>query len=175
MIHCQRFHSLTLCLAVTALLSAAPPSLAQSSDKEMALKARELQQSDEDHAQHGDLPGTKGKFRGVYYGYLPCSDPDCSGLKMTLSLNANNNYLLVIQPASMKNRETFEKGKYDWNDETGRLSLTPFKESLQGRLMAIREDGLLILNGDGKAPLGDTDRYLLKRSDTAGNREMHIH
>ena len=165
---------LTMGFLSTALLMQSVPLRAET-DKEMALKARELQVQDDDHAKHGDFPKMKGQFRGVYYGYLPCPEPDCSGLKMTLSLNATNHYLLVIQQASLKNRETFEKGQYQWDEDQGRVTLTPFKETLPARLLAIKEEGLLVLNGDGKPPPGETSSYLLKRSDSAGNREMHIH
>ena len=157
------------------LLALSAPLYAES-DKEMALKARELQHGDSmDHSEHSALPETKGTFRGVYYGYLPCNEEDCKGIKMTLSLNATNNYLLVIQPAKLKNRESFEKGKYEWNEANGRVTLTPYKE-LPKRLLSIQGDGnLLLLDEEGKPHAGSLDPYMLKRSDSAGNREMHIH
>ena len=96
-------------------------------------------------------------------------------LKMTLSLNPKNNYLLVIQPAKPQNRESFEKGKYQWDDNKGVVLLNPNKDTPQRRL-AIKDEGtLLYLSDDGMSILGDQDRYLLQRSDRAGNREMHIH
>lgn len=144
--------------------------------QEKALKAREMgQQGVMDHSTHANPADTVGQFRGVFYGYLPCQEENCKGLKMTLSLNPKNNYLLVIQPAKPQNRESFEKGKYDWNIGKGVVTLTPNKEAPQRRL-AIKDDGaLLYLSSDGGPLPGDQDRYLLKRSDVAGNREMHIH
>jgi hypothetical protein len=150
------------------------------SDKELqekALKAREqTQMGTMDHATHGMSGDSAGKFRGVFYGYLPCHEENCNGLKMTLSLNAKNNYLLVIQPAKPQNRESFEKGKYEWDDANRIVLLTPNKDAPQRRL-AIEDQGTLVyLNQDGTPiPENQKDKYLLQRSDQAGNREMHIH
>lgn len=143
--------------------------------QERALKAREQTQSGEmDHSAHA-AEEAKGKFRGVFYGYLPCDEEHCDGLKMTLSLNPKNRYLLVIQPAKPQNRESFEKGKYQWDDAQGLVLLSPNNGGPQRRL-AIKDDGtLLYLSGDGKSLSSNQDRYLLQRSDKAGNREMHIH
>ena len=144
---------------------------------EKALKAREMQQaSDMDHSGHNAADASAGIFRGVYYGYLPCQEKDCDGVKFTLSLNPKNSYLLVIQPAKALNRETFEKGKYDWNDNQKLLILNPNKEGSQARRLTIRDDGSLqVLNFEGKPAVGSIDRYILKRSDLSDNREMHIH
>lgn len=144
--------------------------------QEKALKAREMNQRGAmDHSAHALDEEAKGKFRGVFYGYLPCYDEDCDGVKMTLSLNPKHNYLLVIQPAKPQNRESFEKGKYQWDDNKRTLLLTPNKEAPQRRL-AIKDEGTLLYLRDDGAPLpGDQDRYLLQRSDKAGHREMHIH
>lgn len=162
--------------ALVACMLLAPASIRAETDKEMALKARELQHGDSaDHSQHGALPGDKGSFRGVYYGYLPCNEEECKGIKMTLSLNATNKYLLVIQPAKFRNRESFEKGSYEWDEAKGRLTLTPNKEAPK-RYLSIQGDGnLLMLADEDRQHPGNQDPYMLKRSDTAGNREMHIH
>jgi len=144
--------------------------------QEKALKARELsQQGSIDHSAHASPERGADKFRGVFYGYLPCHEENCDGLKMTLSLNPKNNYLLVIQPAKPQNRESFEKGKYEWDDSKGIVLLTPNKDAPQRRL-AIKDEGtLLYLNDDRISLPRDQDRYLLQRSERAGNREMHIH
>ena len=144
--------------------------------QEKALKARELsQQGVIDHSAHTRTEKETGKFRGVFYGYLPCHEENCNGLKMTLSLNPKSNYLLVMQPAKPQNRESFEKGKYEWDDTKGILLLTPNNEAPQRRL-AIKDEGtLLYLSDDRMSIIRDQDRYLLQRSDKAGNREMHIH
>ena len=144
--------------------------------QEKALRARELiQRGAMDHSAHAGTEEATGDFRGVFYGYLPCHEEECDGVKMTLSLNAKNKYLLVTQPAKPQNREFFEKGKYEWDDTKGIVLLTPNKEAPQHRL-AIKEEGtLLYLNNDGTPMPGNPDRYLLQRSDRAGNREMHFH
>lgn len=143
--------------------------------QEKALKAREQQQGGMDHSAHSGAEDSAGKFRGVFYGYLPCHEEECNGIKMTLSLNARNRYLLVIQPAKPQNRESFEKGKYEWDENEGVVTLTPNKETPERRL-AIKDNGtLLYLTSNGAHMSGDRDRYLLQRSDQANNREMHIH
>ncbi|QSA95997.1 copper resistance protein NlpE N-terminal domain-containing protein [Methylococcus sp. EFPC2] len=144
--------------------------------QEKALKSRELNKLGAmDHSGHAGSGEAAGKYRGVFYGYLPCKEENCNGIKMTLSLNPKNNYLLVIQPAKPQNRESFEKGKYEWSEATGTVLLTSNKEAPQRRL-AIKDEGtLLYLNNGGKPVPGDQDRYLLQRSDKANNREMHIH
>lgn len=166
-----------LFIAFGAWLSLTNTAWAES-DKELAEKAamaREAQRhGGMDHSDHAGSEAA-GKFRGVFYGYLPCLEEGCNGIKMTLSLNARNNYLLVIQPAKLLNRESFEKGKYQWDDTNGMVLLTPNKDAPQRRL-AIKDEGtLLYLSSDGGPLPGDQDKYLLQRSDKSNNREMHIH
>lgn len=168
-----------LYLTLSALLGSV--SLARADTdmqmQEKALKAREQSQgSTRDHAAHAPDQAEAGRFRGVFYGYLPCAEANCDGLKMTLSLNAKNNYLLVMQPAKPQNRESFEKGKYAWNDGTATLTLTPNRPVVPPRRLAIQDEGtLLYLPEDGNPAPGNRDRYLLRRSDRAENRELHIH
>ena len=160
-----------------AWLSLAHPVWAES-DKELqekALKAREMSQGAVDHAGHAGPAEAAGQFRGVFYGYLPCQAENCSGLKMTLSLNANNKYLLVSQPAKVFNRESFEKGAYAWNETKGTLVLTPYQDAPPRKLKIKDEGTLLYLSDDAAFKDGDQDKYLLQRTDKAGNREMHIH
>jgi uncharacterized lipoprotein NlpE involved in copper resistance len=128
-----------------------------------------------DHSQHSTIEEV-GKFRGVYYGYLPCHDVECSGIKMTLSLNAKDNYTLVVQPARFRNRESFEKGKYVWDEANKRVTLTPNRSDAPVRILAIADESTLVhLNSDGRPYPGSEAPYRLERSDQAGNREMHIH
>lgn len=152
------------------------------SDKELqekALKAREMTKHGEvmDHAAHGEGAGeSNAKFRGVFYGYLPCHEAECDGIKMTLSLKHNNTYLLIVQPARPRNRETFEKGQYLWDEKTATLRLTPNNPEKPPRRLTIKDESTLVyVNNDGTAMPGDQDDYVLARSDKAGNREMHIH
>ncbi len=145
--------------------------------QEKALKAREIKQvgGAMDHSAHASHDGDMGQFRGVFYGYLPCHEEGCNGLKMTLSLNVKNKYLLVSQPAKVLNRESFEKGTYEWDEAKGTVLLTPYQNSPQRKLVIKGEGILLYLSEDPQFKTGDQDRYLLQRTDKAGNREMHIH
>jgi len=156
------------------LLLALHPAMAKTDqeDQEKLLRARVNRQTD--HSAHVTPIDKSLDFRGVFYGYLPCND--CNGIKTTLSLKNNNNYLLVTQPARESSREFYEKGKYTWNDENQTVVLTPNKESAT-RQYHIKDEGTLIqLNSDGaKMPSELADRYTLRRSDTVKSREVHIH
>jgi hypothetical protein len=166
----------TLTLALCgALLFAANVARAESDMQiqERVLKARELTREQQTgHAAHVNPVDKNQEFHGVFYGFFPCSD--CNGIKMTLSLKQNNNYLLVTQPARESSREFYEKGKYSWNDDTHTVVLTPRKQEAPPHQYFIKEQGTLIqLNEDGK-PMTD-DGYILRRSDTVKAREVHIH
>ena len=156
------------------LLSVLNPAVAES-DKQMQdrlLRTREaLQQGD--HAMHQELKGPD--FRGVYYGYLPCKEPDCSGIKITLSLKRNNNYLLVTQPAKPSSREFYEKGKFTWNDATSTVVLTPKDKASAGQFRIVDEGTLIMLHPDGSQMSSDQEEYTLRRGDTVKSREVHIH
>jgi hypothetical protein len=143
--------------------------------QERVLKAREMtNQQHTDHATHANPVDKSLEFHGVFYGFLPCND--CNGIKATLSLKQNNNYLLVTQPARESSREYYEKGKYSWNDENHTVVLTPRKES-GIRQYHIEDEGTLVqLSSGGTRMTGDeADRYILRRSDTVKSREVHIH
>ncbi|MCF7965554.1 copper resistance protein NlpE [Methylobacter sp. Wu8] len=143
-------------------------------DQEKLLRARvkNLEQ-DTDHSAHVMPIDKKLEFHGVFYGYLPCKD--CDGIKATLSLKQNNNYLLVTQPAKESSREFYEKGKYTWDEETHTVVLTPRTESTIRQYRIENEGTLVQLNSDGTKVAGETDRYTLRRSDTVKSREVHIH
>jgi hypothetical protein len=171
----QLKQSLTLIFFGTLLLALHPATAAtDQADQEKLLRARVLsRQQDTDHAAHLTPIDKSLEFHGVFYGYLPCND--CDGIKATLSLKQNNNYLLVTQPARDSSREFYEKGKYSWNDENRTVVLTSKNES-NIRQYRIEDEGTLIqLNSDGSRMAGDTDRYTLRRSDTVKSREVHIH
>lgn len=160
----------------STLLLALQPAMAETdlADQKKLLNARVMnRQKNTDHAVHL-IPIDKSlEFHGVFYGYLPCND--CDGIKATLSLKQNNNYLLVTQPAKDSSREFYEKGKYSWDDKKQVVVLTPRKESTV-RQYYIEDEGTLIqLNSDGRRMKGNSDRYTLRRSDMVKSREVHIH
>ena len=167
-------------LCFGALLSTLNTAWAESDMQlqEKALKAREsIRHSGMDHSEHENSPGTEAGngFRGVFYGYLPCKEKDCTGLKMTLSLKPKSNYLLVSQPAKPSSREFYEKGKYEWNDKTRILLLTPNKDAPQRQLSIEDDSALVVLSAEGKLMPGDQEAYTLRRSDKSKTREVHIH
>ena len=113
------------------------------------------------------------KFRGVFYGYLPCDD--CAGVKMTLSLKNKQNYLLVTQYARSSNKEYYNKGKYEWNTQTNIVTLTARKD---GEIQKYRiEDAgeLILLKPNGNNLDGKQSQYSLLRTDKNKARTIHIH
>ncbi len=145
------------------------------SAQESFLKARVKSHGKEgDHADHAAPVDKAKQFHGVFYGFLPCND--CLGIKTTLSLKNNNNYLLVIQYTRESAREIFEKGKYVWNDETKTVQLMPRKPNVPAKRYHIEnENSLIQLNEDGTRMTEHAERYALHRSDTVKSREFHFH
>jgi len=161
-------------LLLTPLIGAFNPAMAKSDMQIMGdvQRARELTRKGVDHSEHMNEDESQ-KFRGVYYGYLPCDH--CAGIKMTLSLKNKKNYLLVTQYAQSSNREFFEKGKYDWNDKSSTLTLTARKGS-KVRILHIKDEGtLIVLSPEGKPMIGNQKEYTLLRNDKKKSRELHIH
>lgn len=172
-------------ICVSALLAIYGSAMAESDMQiqERVLKAREMlnRQQQGDHAEHANHAGQSNvvdkslEFHGVFYGFLPCDD--CNGIKTTLSLKQNDNYLLVTQPARDSSKEYYEKGKYIWDEEKKLVSLSPRKGGKVPRYYRIDNEGTLKqLNQDGSDVTGKlADNYILRRSDTVKNREVHIH
>ena len=163
-------------IIISILFCAAKPATAES-DKQMQdklLRQREALQQGE-HAGHTKMPDKGPDFKGIYYGYFPCTEEDCSGIKITLSLKRNNNYLLVTQPAKPSSREFFEKGKFTWNDDTRTVALTPKDKPAGGQYRIVDEGTLIQLKPDGSPMAGDEEAYTLRRGDTVKSREVHIH
>lgn len=160
----------------SSLLIANPVSAATdlSAQEGYARALAKNHQKDMDHSAHIKPIDKSLDFHGVFYGFLPCND--CTGIKATLSLKQNNNYLLVTQYAKESSKEYYEKGKYSWNDENRTVVLTPKKGGTTTRHYYIENEGTLIqLNDDGTKMSKESDRYVLQRSDTAKTREVHIH
>ncbi|MGZ5006998.1 MAG: copper resistance protein NlpE [Methylobacter sp.] len=157
------------------LLSAYHPAMAKTDleAQESFLRARVNSHQQEDHSAHVNPIDKSLDFHGVFYGYLPCND--CNGIKTTLSLKQNNNYLLVTQPARESSREFYEKGKYSWDDLNRTVVLTPRNEPTARHYRIENEGTLIQLNNDGSMPKESTERYTLRRSDTVKSREVHIH
>lgn len=113
----------------------------------------------------------KREWSGVYYGMLPCKD--CYGIKTTLALNANNSYLKITQNTGKSLRDYVEKGKFNWDDNTHRITLIPRKgDSAQQYL--VEKDQLIQLDANGNRITGkDAERYILNRTDMKNPEETH--
>jgi uncharacterized lipoprotein NlpE involved in copper resistance len=157
-------------LLATHVATAATDLTAQESYAKALAKNHQQEIDPAAHANHDKSLD----FHGIFYGYLPCND--CDGIKATLSLKQNNNYLLVTQPARDSSREFYEKGKYSWDEEKQTVILTPRNES-STRHYFIKDEGTLVqLNSDGtKMSEKLEDSYSLRRSDKVKGREVHIH
>lgn len=165
-----------LTLVLLSILSVTPTLALAKSDMEImgeVQRAREITRHGKDHSKFKKPEKESEKFRGIYYGYLPCKD--CDGIKTTLSLKNKNNYLLVTQYAKTSTREFFEKGKYAWNDKTSIVTLTSKKDSIIRKYYIKDEGTLLLLTEEGKFMKPKRDKYALERSDTVKNRTVHIH
>lgn len=151
------------------------PAMAKSDKQIMGdvQRARNLARQHGDHSKHIKPVDESQKFRGVYYGYLPCKD--CAGIKMTLSLKNKKNYLLVTQYAQASTREFYEKGKYTWDDKSRTVTLIARKDSSMRKLHIKDEGTLIVLSPEGTPMKGDQDKYALLRSDKNKSREVHIH
>jgi hypothetical protein len=162
----------SLCFANNAIAAFAESDM---KIQEKVLRAREnTQLHSTDHAAHSNVIDKSKEFHGVFYGFLPCQD--CNGIKTTLSLKQNNNYLLVTQPARESSREFYEKGKYTWDDETHTVSLLPRNDAPARKYYIENEGSLIQLNSDGsRVPSNQANDYTLRRSDMVKSREVHIH
>ena len=170
----QLKHKLALFL-LSSLLPAIPVMAATDMEaRDSFVRARAKSQQEVEHTGHENHIDKSLEFHGIFYGFLPCKD--CTGIKATLSLKQNNNYLLVTQPAKESSREFYEKGKYSWDDEKHTVVLTPTKGGTNTRYYHIEDEGTLIqLNDDGTKITSGGDKYILRSSDTVKAREVHIH
>jgi uncharacterized lipoprotein NlpE involved in copper resistance len=161
----------------STVFAAYQPALAvtDTEAQESFLKARAKAGQQNEHAGHDEHADHSLDFHGVFMGFVPCND--CLGIKMTLSLNQNKNYSLVVQYARPGARETYEKGKYEWNEDQQRVTLTPRKNKGEPRQFHIENgETLILLNEDGARMTGsEAARYELHKSDTMKNREFHFH
>lgn len=101
---------------------------------------------------------------GVYYGFLPCAD--CVGIKTTLALNKNGSYLTITQYAGKSEREFTEKGRYEWSEQDGIITLTPRKGGTASQRYLVEANRLIQLDAQGKRVTGElAERYVLRRKD----------
>lgn len=162
-------------ILLSALSISFNPAMAKSDKQTMGdvQRAREMAKQNGDHSKHRKPVDESQKFRGVYYGYLPCKH--CAGIKMTLSLKNKQNYLLVTQYAQASTKEFYEKGKYVWDNKSRIVTLTARKDSSIQKLRIKNEATLIMLSPEGATMKGNQDKYSLLRSDKNKSREVHIH
>lgn len=164
----------TLTLILLSVLNIALNPVMAKSDMEMMGEVQKAREMSQKHKNHTKPVNENQKFRGVYYGYLPCKD--CDGIKTTLSLKNKNNYLLVTQPARNPSREYFDKGKYIWDDKALTVTLISRKNSAMKKYQIKDEATLIQHTAEGGAPIkNDFDKYTLRRGDTVKTRAVHIH
>ncbi|MEQ1559179.1 MAG: copper resistance protein NlpE [Methyloglobulus sp.] len=101
---------------------------------------------------------------GLYLGFFPCAD--CQGIRTTLALNQNNNYVLITIYVGKSDREFVEKGKFTLTETGDKLVLTPRKGSTTTQEYLIDDDMLIKLDEDGNRITSDgADRFILRRKD----------
>lgn len=111
------------------------------------------------------------KFRGVYYGALPCKG--CPGVAATLSLKNKHNYLLVTQKAKESTREFYEKGKYEWDEKAKLVTLTPRKDIGIRKLQIKNDETLIILSFDGIDMKNDPKKFTLTKREQEESNVRH--
>ncbi len=114
------------------------------------------------------------QFRGVYYGVLPCRG--CPGIVATLSLKNKKNYLLVTQKSKESTREFYEKGKYDWDETSGLVTLTSRKDSSIRKLRIKNDETLIMLSFDGIDMKNNPKKFTLtkrEQQESGGMNKMH--
>jgi len=164
-----------LTLILFAIFTMTASSVMAKSDKQTmgdVQKARRALRGE--HAtQLKQLPEDE-RFKGVYFGYLPCDH--CAGIKHTLSLKNRHNYLLVTQYAQASNKEFYEKGKYTWDKKKQLVTLVSRKDKKTSYYRIKKGgDSLIKLKDDGSKMKGSQSQYELESSDTMSSREVHIH
>lgn len=165
-----------LSLLLLSVLAISFNSVSANVDKDAMAevqKARAKARQNSGHAKHMQPVEESQKFRGVYYGYLPCKH--CAGIKMTLSLKNKQNYLLVTQYAQASTKEFYEKGKYTWDEKSGLVTLVSRKDGKIQELRIKDAGTLIMLSPEGKKMPGNQKQYTLLSAENSKSREVHIH
>jgi hypothetical protein len=159
-------------ILITVFSTAFNPAIAQS-DKQMMSDVQKARRALRGGTELKQLPEDE-RFKGVYFGYLPCDY--CAGIKHTLSLKNRHNYLLVTQYAQASNKEFYEKGKYTWDKSKQLVTLVARKDK-KITYFRIKNNGdsLIKLDDNGRKMKGNQSQYELESSETMNSREVHIH
>ena len=162
----------TLNLILLAVFSMSSNAVQAQSDKQMMGDVQKARRALRGGAELKQLPEDQ-RFKGVYFGYLPCDH--CAGIKHTLSLKNRHNYLLVTQYAQASNKEFYEKGKYTWDKKKQLVTLVARKNKKTSYYRIKNNDILIQLAPDGSKMKGKQSQYELESSETKSSREVHIH
>lgn len=104
-------------------------------------------------------------YYGEYEGLLPCAD--CSGIKVKLTLNKDNTFILDTQYQKDGVPEVEpETGKFSWNKEKANtIVLDDVKENY--RQFFVAEGHIIVLDTEGNRIEGAlADKYILKQVKT---------
>ncbi|MGQ1929108.1 copper resistance protein NlpE [Ornithobacterium rhinotracheale] len=143
------------------ILSVAVASLALSACQKKEQKVDETQVTTE-QAENVATPAVKD-YAGEYEGVEPCAD--CEGMKITLTLNADNTFVQNTEYLGKEtNNEFTDKGTYTWNNDGTIVTLTPENAPDQISHFKVEEGKLIQLDSDQKVIEGDlADNYILNK------------
>ncbi|MEO1879617.1 MAG: copper resistance protein NlpE N-terminal domain-containing protein, partial [Methylococcales bacterium] len=89
-------------------------------------------------------------------------------------LKNRQNYLLITQKAKESTREFFEKGKYDWDEKSGIVTLTSRKNSSIRKLRIKDDKTLIILSFDGIVMKNNPKKFTLRKRAQKESGGMHM-
>jgi copper homeostasis protein (lipoprotein) len=97
---------------------------------------------------------------GTYWGVLPCAD--CEGIRTTLILQDDHNYVLKSFYIGRSEQEDIQQGTFTWNDAGSAISLA--ENGGDAVQLLVGENRLFILDQEGNRITGDlADFYTLNR------------
>lgn len=117
----------------------------------------------------------KKDWSGIYRGATPCQD--CYGIKTELALNKNNSYIIITQKLGQSPRDYVEKGKFNWDETSNIVTLTPRKDGTTKKYL-MGEGTMTQLDDNGNRISGaEADRYILHKINVtkSGPEEHRMH
>ncbi|SEK98774.1 copper resistance protein NlpE N-terminal domain-containing protein [Parapedobacter koreensis] len=97
-------------------------------------------------------------WSGTYQGTLPCAD--CPGIRYTITLNADNSYLLKTQYLEKGDSVFTESGSFSWDETGSQITLDERDEKFQ-----VGENQLFHLDMEGNRITGNlAEHYILAKA-----------